>query len=209
MFGKVSRYDEHPSKLKTYRDVVGRSATPSTLPLLSESTGSSPWHIIMPLVLLFLIVTELCLLWAPSMFLGWLTHSLIFLILGAIVYHLCPPQWTERVEVNEREVVFEFLGFTGYRVDRIPLAQYRGLIPITHSGTASSGTKYREYGVALRHADPTKTVILSLSSIYHEHAVNHFAQLLNVKPLRDEKFALSLESKRATWRAKKDQSHAI
>lgn len=197
MFGKVSRYDEHPTRFIVYKQVIGRSATPAELPLVSESTGRSPWKIFVPMSLLFLFVTELCAIYAPNMFLGWITHGLIFTTLGTIVYHLCPPQWTERIEVNEHEVILEMLDLTGFRVDRIPLAQYRGLIPITHVGINASGMTFKEYGVALRHADPTKTIILSLSPIHHEHAVNHFAQLLKVKPLREEKFALHLKSKQA------------
>ena len=129
------------------------------------------------------------------MFLGWFIHGLCFAVLSGIVYRLCPPQWTERVEVNQQEVFFEFLGLTGYHVERIPLLQYRGIIPITHLTTNQEGTPYQEHGVALRHADPTKTVILALSPIPNEQTLKHFAQLLKVKTLQDKKFALQLHSR--------------
>ena len=209
MFGRVSRYDEHPSRLAVYKQVISRSATPVELPLVSETTGRSLWRLSLPIVILFLTVTELSSLYAPNMFLGWFTHALIFGALGVIVYHLCPPQWTERIEVNEREVVLEILGVTGYRVDHIPLVQYRGLIPITHVGVNQSGVSIKEYGVALRHADPTKTLILSLSPIQHERAVEHFSRLLKVKPLREEKFALHLKSKQTRWKTAKDEVQAV
>ena len=209
MFGKVSRYDEHPARLAVYKQVVGRTAKPTELPLISESTGRSPWRVIVPIFFMFFVVTEVCAIYAPNMFLGWFTHGLIFGTLGAIVYHLCPPQWTERIEVNDREVVLEVLGLTGYRVDHIPLEQYRGLIPITHLGISRSGVTIKEYGVALRHADPTKTLILSLSPIQHDQAVKHFAQLLRVKPLREEKFALHLKSKQARWKTSKDEAQVV
>ena len=205
MIRRVSRYDEHPNRLDTYSQVIGRSSAPASLPLVSESTGQSPWRVVLPMLFLFFFVTHLCATLAPDMFLGWSTHTLCFLILGGIVYHLCPPQWTERTEVNDREVVFEYLGLTGYRVDRIPLVQYRGIIPITHTGLNQSGVNYKEYGVALRHADPTKTIILSLSPIQHGQAVEHFAKLLKVKALHDQKFALQLKSKRGPWKSVKDQ----
>lgn len=197
MFGKVSRYDEHPTRLEVYRQVIGRSSTPQNLPLSSEETGLSPWRVIFPMFVLFVLVTESCALLAPTMFLGWLIHGLCFTILGGIVYHLCPPQWTERVEVNEREVFFELLGLTGYHVEKVPLVQYRGIIPITHTCTTPDGVIYKEYGVALRHADPTKTIILALSPIYNEQILKHFAQLLKVKILREKKFALHLQSKKS------------
>jgi hypothetical protein len=206
MIRRVSRYDEHPSHLDTYNQVIGRSSMPTNLPLISESTGQSPWRVILPMITLFFVVTQLCATFAPDMFLGWFTHSVCFLLLGSIVYHLCPPQWTERTEVNDREVIFEYLGLTGYHVDRVPLVQYRGIIPITHTGLNQSGVNYKEYGVALRHADPTKTIILALSPIQHKQTVEHFATLLKVKALHDQKFALQLKSKSSYWKSSKDQS---
>lgn len=195
MLKRVSRYDEHPIRLDAYHQVVGRSSTPHELPLIAELNGQSPSRIIMPLILLFITVTLSCAHFAPEMFLGWLTHTLCFVFLGIIVYHLCPPDWTRRTEVNQHEIVFEYLDLTGYQVIRVPLAQYRGIIPITHHGQDHSGLDYKEYGVALRHADPTKTVILALSPIKHDQAVEHFSKLLKVKVLHEKKFSLELKSK--------------
>ena len=195
MLKRVSRYDEHPVRLDAYHQVIGRSSTPSELPLISELNGQSPSKIIMPLILLFVVVTLACANFAPEMFLGWPTHTLCFVVLGTIVYHLCPPDWTRRTEVNQYEIVFEYLDLTGYQVTRVPLAQYRGIIPIVHNGLDQSGLAYKEYGVALRHADPTKTVILALSPIKHDQAVEHFSQLLKVKVLHEKKFSLELKSK--------------
>ena len=65
MFGRVSRYDEHPKKLSFYKQVIGRSSTPSSLPLSSEKTGHSPWRIIVPMLFLFLFLS-------PSFVLGLL-----------------------------------------------------------------------------------------------------------------------------------------
>ena len=58
MFGRVSRYDEHPPKMSFYKQVIGRSSMPSNLPLSSEKTGQSPWRIIVPMLFLFLFVTK-------------------------------------------------------------------------------------------------------------------------------------------------------
>ena len=195
MLKRVSRYDEHPVRLDAYHQVVGRSSTPNELPLISELNGQSPGRIIMPLIFLFIVVTLACANYAPEMFLGWPTHTLCFVFLGTIVYHLCPPDWTRRTEVNQHEIVFEYLDLTGYQVIRVPLAQYRGIIPIIHHGLDGSGLAYKEYGVALRHADPTKTVILALNPIKHDQAVEHFSKLLKVKVLHEKKFSLELKSK--------------
>ena len=196
MFGKVSRYDEHPARRSAYYDVIGRSATPHALPLSAERSGSAHWRIVIPLFLIFFGVTWASLHLAPQMFLGWLTHGICFILLGIILYRLCPPHWVERVEVTSEEVHFERLGVTGYRIECVPLAQYRGIIPVTHQGMDDTGSPIKEYGVALRHADPTKTVILALSPIQHDGLVEHYAELLTVKPIYEEKFSLRLKTKR-------------
>ncbi len=208
MLRKVSRYDEHPSKFDAYHQVIGRSSSPTELPLVSELNGQSPSRIIIPLVILFIVVTQACASFAPEMFLGWLTHTLCFLVLGGIVYHLCPPDWTRRTEVNKDEVIFEYLDLTGYQVIRVPLAQYRGIIPIVHNGIDTSGLPYKEYGVALRHADPTKTIILSLSPLKQEQAVEHFSKLLKVKALHEKKFALELKSKTQRLQNQQNPKHS-
>ena len=62
------------------------------------------------------------------------------------------------------------------------------------------GKVYREFGVALRHADPRKTVILALHSQSRDDLVDHYAQLFDLKPLFEEQFALHLRGKRSRWR---------
>ena len=200
MFGRVSRYDEHPIDRRLYKDVVGRVTYPSELPISADRSEVSPWKAILPIVVLFFLVTAMSVqLSSDRIFLGWLIHAFYFGLLGAIVYHLCPPQINERVEINTDEVIFERLGVTGYQVERVPLIQYRGVIPITYIRINEAGVTYKEYGAALRHADPTKTVLLTLNPIRYEGLVEHYAQLLSLKPLFEEKFALHLINKRSFW----------
>lgn len=194
MFGRVSRYDEHPSKRDVYHDVIGRSTLPSELPLSSERSGSSPSRVLIPLLLIFFIITMSCHLLVPRMFLGWLIHGVCFALLGAVIYRLCPPEWVQRIEITSDTVYFERLGITGYMVEKIPLSQYRGIIPVTHIKVDEAGTPIKEFGAALRHADPTKTIILALTPLANDRLVDHYAQLLSVKPLYEKKFALQLRS---------------
>ena len=200
MFGRVSRYDEHPTDRSAYRDVIGRVTYPTDLPIVAERSEVSPWKVILPIVALFILVTSMSVkLSSDRIFLGWFIHAVCFGLLGAIVYHLCPPQINERVEINSDEVTFERLGVTGYRVERVPLTQYRGVIPITYVRINDVGVSYKEYGAALRHADPTKTVLLTLNSIRYDGLVEHYAKLLELKPLFEEKFSLHLIHKSTFW----------
>ena len=204
MFGRVSRYDEHPLNRRAYQDVISRVTHPAELPIAAERSKTTPSKVVAPLVTLFLAVTTLSVyLSSENMFLGWVTHAIYFGILGMIVYHLCPPQLNERVEVNEQEVIFERLGITGYQVERIPLEQYRGVIPITCESIDPRGGSYKEYGAALRHPDPTKTVILALSPLLHDGLVEHYAQLLTLRPLFEDKFSLHLTFK-GKWSAQSE-----
>lgn len=200
MFGRVSRYDEHPTDRSAYRDVIGRITYPTELPISAERSDLAPWKVVLPIVALFILVTSASVkLSSDRIFLGWIVHAVYFGLLGAIVYHLCPPQKNERVEINAHDVTFECLGVTGYHVERVPLTQYRGVIPITYVSVNDSGVSYKEYGAALRHADPTKTVLLTLNPIRHDGLVEHYAKLLSLKPLFEEKFTLHLVQKKTFW----------
>ena len=200
MFGRVSRYDEHPTDRNAYRDVIGRVSHPTELPISAERSEVSPWKVIIPIIFLFFLVTSMSVkLSSDRIFLGWFIHAVCFGILGLIVYHLCPPQINDRVEINKYEVTFERLGVTGYQVERVPLAQYRGVIPITYVSVNEEGVSYKAYGAALRHADPTKTVLLTLNPIRYEGLVEHYAKLLELKPLFEDKFSLHLVHKKTLW----------
>ena len=204
MFGRVSRYDEHPQERSAYPEVLVDTLYPRDLPLASEYSEVTPWKIIAPISLLFFTVTLSAHLYFGSMFLGWFIHALYFSVLGFIVYHLCPPQLHERIEINETEVVFERLSVSGYRVEHIPIRQYRGVVPITYRGVSHDGQPYQEFGVALRHADPRKTLILTLHRLKHDDLVEHYAQLFNLKPLFEERFILHLKGKRSRWRGQRN-----
>ena len=111
MFGRVSRYDEHPQERGLYPEVRVDTLYPKELPLASEHSEITPWKVIVPLVMIFLAVTLIAHFIFGEMFLGWFIHALYFGVLGFIVYHLCPPQVHERVEINEEQVIFERRAF--------------------------------------------------------------------------------------------------
>ena len=195
MLNSNKRYDEHPTDLMEYNHVFGRQSLPKHLPLQSTLSGKAYLRFLIPIICLYLSFTELCALYFPEIFLGWLTHCVCFISLSLILYDLCPPRWTRIVEVSDRGVSVESHGVVTHAHWSVPLSQYRGVISVTHNGINDKGQPYREYGVALKHPDPTKTILLSLTPLPNEDAINHYATLLGVLPLSAEKYHLELQSK--------------
>ena len=190
----IKRYDAHPPYLKEYKNVFGRYVLPKQPPLSSYKSGTALWLFITPFLVLYISSTYLAQLYSPEMFLGWMGHLACFVVLGIILYDLCPPHWTETVEINQKGVYFSYMMSAHQRHTFVPINQYRGIIPIIHRSMNENGRPYTEYGVALKHPDPSKTVLLMLSPLPHETAVEHYANLLGVHALNDAHFTLELKS---------------
>ena len=190
----VKRYDAHPPYLREYKNVFGRYVLPKQIPLSSDKSGTSLWLFLTPFCLLYIGTTYLAKVYSPEMFLGWMGHLACFVVLGIILYDLCPPHWKETVAVDHKGVSFSYMMAAHQKNAFIPINQYRGIIPIIHRSMNESGRPYTEYGVALKHPDPTKTVLLMLSPLPHETAVDHYANLLGVHALKETHFTLELKS---------------
>jgi hypothetical protein len=189
------KYKEYPSALKEYKHVFGRHALATRLPLSSTQHKKRSAYLIIPLILLYVTTSYICMIYTPVLFLGWPIHLLCFIVLALIMHDLCPPKWTEVVEVHSGGVSVETSGMTSHEHWRLPLSQYRGVIPVVHHGINNKREPFSEYGVALKHPDPSKTILLMLNPLPNRDAVQHYAQLLGVPALPEKRYALRLKSK--------------
>lgn len=185
----LNPYSDHLSALRGYKYLDDRSTALPSLPASVSREGDSYLGFIAPLLTLYLGSTYAASLYSPSLFLGWLTHGVIFALLSALIYRLCPPKWWELIEVDEEGVTYERFGVTLSERWRVPLSHYRGVVPVTR---ALSGKV--EYGVALKHPDPRKTLVLCLSSEPLTEQLTRYAEALNVRALSDPRYELKLSA---------------
>ena len=189
------RYKEYPSALKEYKHVFGRHALANQLPLSSTQYKKRYFYLLIPLFALYILTSYICMIYTPVLFLGWPIHLLCFVVLSLIVHDLCPPKWMEVIEVHSNGVSVEVAGMMSHEYWRVPLSQYRGVVPIVHRGINSKNEPFNEYGVALKHPDPSKTILLMLNPLPHPNAVDHYANLLGVPALPEKRFTLQLRSR--------------
>lgn len=181
-------------RLDAYKQVIGRHSAPTELPLSSLRSGRFDTLYIAPFMLLYVGVTYGASLYAPTIFLGWFLHLACFVVLGVTLYDLCPPIWTQSVEVSRQKVTVESQGILNRDSWSEPIEQYRGIVAVVCAQMAKDGTVTYQYGAALKHPDAEKTVLLSLSPLLQPEVLDHFAQLLGTTALKDRRFTLELET---------------
>lgn len=194
MFGSINPYGEHPHVLRRYKRVDSEVVSADRLPITIKREGDSLLGFLTPLIALYIVTTYTASLYSPMLFLGWLIHGLVFVLLGFLIYHLCPPKWWEHIELDEDGVTYERFGVTRPERWRVPLTHYRGVVPVKRVATGAHGEQVTEFGVALKHPDPTKTIILYLSPAPPVDRLMLCAEALNVRALSDPKHTLSLSA---------------
>lgn len=194
LFGSMNPYGEHPHVLRRYKRVDSEVVSADRLPISIKREGDSLLGFLAPIIALYITSSYIASLYSPKLFLGWLTHGIVFLILGFLIYRLCPPKWWEYIELDEDGVTYERFGVTRPERWRVPLAHYRGVVPVKRTATGAHGERIIEFGVALKHPDPTKTIILYLSPAPPVDRLLLCAEALQVRALSDPKYTLSLTS---------------
>lgn len=181
-------YGDHPDALGAYKLLLEPGVALEDRALKVERSGPSLLMATTPLALLYVSSTLAASLYAPTLFLGWLTHGVVFLLLGLLISRLCPPRWWEVVEVDHEGVTYQRFGFTLPERWRVPLAHYRGVVRVERAG------ELLERGVALKHPDPSKTLILSLSRAERPDELESYAALIGVRAFDEDRHAITLSS---------------
>jgi hypothetical protein len=149
---------------------------------------------ITPIIALYVLTSYAASVYSPKLFLGWLIHGLVFGVLGFLIYQLCPPKWWEHIELDEDGVTYERFGVTRPERWRVPLSHYRGVVPVKRVALGPHGEQLTEFGVALKHPDPTKTLILYLSPAPPIDRLMICAEALKVRALSEPAHTLSLSA---------------
>ena len=185
-------YGDHPDALNAYKLLLEPGVALEDRALKVERSGPSLVMATTPLALLYVASTLAASLYAPTLFLGWLTHGVVFLLLGLLISRLCPPRWWEVIEVDHEGVTYQRFGFTLPERWRVPLAHYRGVVRVERAGERAG--ERPERGVALKHPDPSKTLILSLSSAERPEELESYAALIGVRSFDEDRHAITLSA---------------
>jgi hypothetical protein len=183
-----------PHSMRRYKRVDQELISPSSLPLQVRREGDSYVGFITPLVALYVTSTYAASLYSPKLFLGWFQHGVVFAVLSLLIYRLCPPKWWELIEVDDEGVTYERFGVTWPERWRVPLSHYRGVVPVNRVISSAQGPVVSERGVALKHPDPHKTLILYLSPAPPTDHLTICAEALGVRPLSDPRYTLTLHA---------------
>lgn len=183
---RLRPYSDHPTTLGAYKLLLEPGMPIEERALKVERSGPSLPLAVTPLALLYVTSCVAASLYAPALFLGWLTHGLVFALLGLLISRLYPPRWWEVIEVDYEGVTYQRFGFTLPERWRVPLAHYRGVVPVAREGG--------ERGVALKHPDPSKTLILSLSPHEAPDALERYAALIGVRAFDESRHAITLSA---------------
>ena len=177
-------YGDHPDALSAYKHLLEPGVPLEERTLKVERSGPSLVFAITPLALTYIASSLAASLYSPKLFLGWLTHGVVFVILGLLISRLYPPRWWEVIEVDHEGVTYQRFGFTLPERWRVPLTHYRGVVRVDQDGA--------QLGVALKHPDPSKTLILSLSSHGDDLALERYAALIGVRAFDEARHSISL-----------------
>jgi hypothetical protein len=164
----------------------------SSLPISDQQEERYDQRLWVSMLILYVVSTLVMQLLWRDMFLGYLFHLLCFSILLWIIYQLCPPIEIKSIQIDQEQVEIEILSATRCQLLQIPLSQYRGIVSLQIENTRLTGTSY-EYGIALKHPDPKKTILL-LSPKPQQHLLKSYADLLGLHALDDAKFILELKN---------------
>ncbi len=179
-------YGDHPDSLVAYKLLLEPGVPLEDRTLKVERSGPALLFAATPLALTYIASSLAASLYSPKLFLGWFTHGVVFVMLGLLISRLYPPRWWEVIEVDHEGVTYQRFGFTLPERWRVPLAHYRGVVRVERDGAQA--------GVALKHPDPSKTLILSLSTQEDASALERYAALIGVRAFDEPRHAISLSA---------------
>jgi hypothetical protein len=164
-----------------------------SIPMHDQQVKTHDLSLLLKVFLLYTSSSILMHIIWPNLFLGYLIHLLMFCLLTFVIYQLCPPISIKNICINEDQVEIEMLDSRKCQIIQIPIEQYRGVVAVHICGKNAIGQAFHQYGIALKHPDPQKTVLL-LSDQPSSQFLKTCAQALSLHPLDDSKFVLELKA---------------
>jgi hypothetical protein len=176
---------------KTFYHHLSLDFEGDTLPISYQIESRYDRKLLTYLFLLYVLSSLMMQLLWPQIFLGYLFHLICFLGITLLIYQLCPPIEMKTIYIDAEQVEIEILSATHCQLIQIPLNQYRGIVSLQIEKSHITHQQH-EYGIALKHPDPKKTILM-ISPKQQQHLLKKYADMLGLHALDDSKFILELK----------------
>jgi hypothetical protein len=187
---KISKIHQYK---QFYHLIEGIDTELISIPIQDQQVKIHDFNLLIKIFILYVCSSVLMHFLWPNLFLGYVIHFLIFCLVTFVIYQLCPPISIKNIAINEDQVEIEMLDSRKCQIIQVPIEQYRGVVAVHICGKNTIGQEFHQYGIALKHPDPQKTILL-LSEQPSTQFLKKCAQQLSLHPLDDSKFVLELKS---------------